>query len=433
MLSLLCITLSLGQTAAPKGKLRIETPQAKLDYPIICVRAPRTVPGKDGKPVPAPVWPDAGAPTALRASTDLMLLHPDGKDEALVEGGKGAIADHYVSFDARWVYFTRFHDTTGQGGADLFKVGVATKKLVRLTHGESTPNIRDGKPRRVWNLHPCPLPGGRVAFVSDRDGLKAPRHAQSALQLFVMDDDGKNIEKIGHLNVGQALHPVILKDGRIIFSSLEVQGKHNTGWGILGIHPDGTNWNPVVSALSLGGAPIPFRFQAQLSDESLVIENCYIPAMGGFGVYFKQPARPPVDTPPFGPAKPKDDPGMAMRHGRFRMPFQPYGMEVLTRFTHNHDSPALRAEQPERGRGRSACSRSGRRSRSGSCSSASGRRWPSGSNLSCACSAIGMRIVSATLSMDGACVLQDQVQLLREVRRHGGRHNPQACLWLAFS
>jgi hypothetical protein len=26
------------------------------------------------------------------------------------------------------------------------------------------------------------------------------------------------------------------------------------------------------------------------------------------------------------------------------MPFQPYGMEVLTRFTHNHDSPALRAD-----------------------------------------------------------------------------------------
>ena len=69
------------------------------------------------------------------------------------------------------------------------------------------------------------------------------------------DDDGSNVEKIGHLNVGQALHPVVLKDSRIIFSSLEMQGKHNTGWGILGIHPDGTNWDPVVSALSLGGAP----------------------------------------------------------------------------------------------------------------------------------------------------------------------------------
>lgn len=159
-----------------------------------------------------------------------------------------------------------------------------------------------------------------------------------------MDDDGGNVEKIGHLNVGQALHPVILKDGRIIFSSLEVQGKHNTGWGILGIHPDGTNWNPVISGLGAGGAPIPFHFQTQLSDGSIVVENYYTPAMGGFGVYFKQPAAPPGDTPPFKSAKIEEDPKMMMMHRPFRMPFQPYGMEVLTRFTHNHDSPSLRAD-----------------------------------------------------------------------------------------
>src|SRR6476660_2071323 len=103
--------------------------------------------------------------------------------------------------------------------------------------------------------------------------MKAPRGVNVSHQLFVMDDDGANVEKIGHMNVGQALHPVVLKDGRIIFSSLESQGKHNTGWGILGIHPDGTGWSPVVSALSMGGAPIPFHFQAQLSDESIVVEN----------------------------------------------------------------------------------------------------------------------------------------------------------------
>jgi hypothetical protein len=278
-----------------------------------------------------------------------MLLHPDGSEEVLVAGGTGAIADPNVSFDARGVYYSSFHDVGGHGGADVCKVDVRTRKTVRLTHQQWTPNtgVAGGKTAPsggVYNMHPCPLPGGRVAFVSNRDGLKAPRLAQGALQLFVMDDDGANVEKIGHLNVGQALHPVILKDGRIIFSSLEVQGKHNTGWGILGIHPDGTHWNPVVSALSLGGAPIPFHFQTQLSDESIVVENYYTPAMGGFGVYFKQPARPPEGTPSFGPARVQDDPKMAMMSSTFRMPFQPYGMEVLTRFTHNHDSPALRAD-----------------------------------------------------------------------------------------
>lgn len=350
-----------GEYRPPQGRLRVEPrpvatdKSVKFDYDIVYVRAPRVVRGKDGKERQADVWPNAAEPEALRAATDLMLLHPDGSEEILVEGGNGAIADPYVSFDAKWVYYSRFHDTSGRGGADVYKVHVVTGKIVRLTQQEWTPNTgvapvtawpgdRSSGHRSVYNMHPCPLPGGRVAFVSNRDGLKAPRLAGAALQLFVMDDDGANVEKIGHLNVGQALHPVVLRDGRIIFSSLEVQGKHNTGWGILGIHPDGTNWDPVVSALSLGGAPIPFHFQTQLSDGGVIVENYYTPAMGGFGVYFKQPERAPAGAPPFGPAKYVNDPKMTMMRRIFPMPFQPYGMEVLTRFTHNHDSPSLRAD-----------------------------------------------------------------------------------------
>ena len=354
LLAAAVLTAADAEIKPPQRPLRVDpAPIAtdktvKYDYDIVYVRAPRFVKGTDGKDRLAHVWPNAAEPENLRASTDLMLLHPDGGEDVLVEGGKGAIADPYVSFDAQWVYYSYFHDVSGHGGADVYKVHVKTRKVVRLTQQQWTPNtgVTDGKPlpKGIYNMHPCPLAGGRVAFVSNRDGLKAPRGAQSALQLFVMDEDGANVEKIGHLNVAQALHPVVLKDGRIIFSSLEMQGKHNTGWGILGIHPDGTNWDPVVSALSLGGAPIPFHFQTQLSDGSIVVENYYTPAMGGFGVYFKQPARPPEGTPPFGPAKVQDDPRMTMIRRQFRMPFQPYGMEVLTRFTHNHDSPSLRCD-----------------------------------------------------------------------------------------
>src|SRR5262249_22985484 len=232
----------------PLQRLRID-PQPissdksiKYDYDIVYVRAPRVVKGADGQDRQAMVWPNAAEPENMRASTDLMLLHPDGSEEVLVPGGSGAIADPYVSFDAQWVYYSYFHDLTGSGGADVYKVNVKSRKTLRLTHQVWTPNTGavDGKtplPRGVYNMHPCPLPGDRVAFVSNRDGFKAPRGAKQSLQLFVMDDDGANVEKIGHLNVGQALHPVILKDGRIIFSSLEMQGLHNAGWGILGIHP----------------------------------------------------------------------------------------------------------------------------------------------------------------------------------------------------
>src|SRR5262245_62510895 len=111
---LLCEPLA-GQDR-PQRKLRVDPPtiktdkSVKYDYDIVYVRAPRTVKGKDGKVQQASVWPDASNPENLRASTDLMLLHPNGKEEVLVEGGKGAIADPYVSFDAQWVYYSYFHD-----------------------------------------------------------------------------------------------------------------------------------------------------------------------------------------------------------------------------------------------------------------------------------------------------------------------------------
>ena len=38
------------------------------------------------------------------------------------------------------------------------------------------------------------------------------------LQLFVMDENGKNVEHIGHLNLGSALHSLFLADGRVMFS-----------------------------------------------------------------------------------------------------------------------------------------------------------------------------------------------------------------------
>src|SRR5262249_6351356 len=177
-------------------------------------------------------WPEIAHPTNIDAGYDLMLLHPDGKEEVLVEGGKGSVADPYVSFDAQWVYYAHFYLGEQGSGSDLYKVNVKSKKVVRLPHQEATPNTGAGalqkdqakldRPRPIgrgiYNLGPCPLPGGRLAFTSTRDQVKVPRgYPKVANQLFVMDDDGGNVEKIGHINVGSALHPVILKDGRIMF------------------------------------------------------------------------------------------------------------------------------------------------------------------------------------------------------------------------
>src|SRR5262245_20682013 len=182
-------------------------PTVKIDYDIVYVRAPL---GKY-------VWPDVGAPILMEPGADLMLLHPDGKEERLVEGGdKGSVADPYVSFDGQSVYYAFFYASEG---ADIYKITVPTRKIVRLTHngGQPAPGSdravyrknedsqvllmeQFGKPAqerdKIYNTGPCPVPGGKVAFTSNRHGF-VPRKGtftSHALQLTIMDDDGSNVE-----------------------------------------------------------------------------------------------------------------------------------------------------------------------------------------------------------------------------------------------
>src|SRR5207244_8661273 len=109
-----------------------------------------------------------------------------------------------------------------------------------------------------------------------------------------MDDDRGNDECIGHLNLGMALHPVILKDGRIMFSSLESQGlRSHHLWGIWSIHPDGTRWGPLFSAFEIGnGTSDSAHFQTQLSDGHIVFESYYNLNNFGFGSLYKFPPQP---------------------------------------------------------------------------------------------------------------------------------------------
>ena len=284
----------------------------------------------------------AGLHQTNAPGAELRILHLDGKDESLVEvSERESIADPMVSFDGRWVYFAKYHHmNTGatasmtnlqsREGADLYKIHVPTRRVVQLTHQERTPNTGAVPPgteshrRGVHNLGPCPVPGGKLVFVSDRNGYRGVRdETEPAMQLFVMDDDGRNVEHIGHLNLGAALHPVVLKDGRVMFSSLETQGlRSDERWGIWAIHPDGTHWEPLTSAL---GSPPgqAVHFQAQLADESLVVESYYqTGSTDGFGTFWRLPVRPAAGYASFAP-------GLKQ--------FAPHGLVSLTLFANFAD------------------------------------------------------------------------------------------------
>ncbi len=279
-----------------------QDPSVKYDYDIVYVRTPR--PGGD-KPSR---WAEIAHPALMDPGGDLMLLHPNGREELLVAGGDdGSVADPAVSFDGQWVYYSHIKGLKGTSqfglsplqGADIYKIHVKTRRIVRLTDQTFTPNTgaadwstdyRTPQEGKTWlaygvlNLGPCPLPGGRLAFVSNRNAFRPPKHPSPTLQLFVMDDDGANVECIGHLNLGMALHPTVLMDGRILFSSLESQGLRNSIlWGLWSIRPDGTHWQPVISAFDSGDAPNAFHFQTQLSDGSIIAEEYYNQNNDGLG------------------------------------------------------------------------------------------------------------------------------------------------------
>jgi hypothetical protein len=318
----------------------------KYDYDIVYVRAPRY---GDDQPT---AWAEVFAPLRAEPGSDLMLLHPDGSEEALVAAGDDTVADPFVSFDGEWVYYALIHNVRKPGSpkltsesSDLFKIHARTRQVVPLTRQVFTPNtgvVAPGpRPPGVYNLGPCPLPGGKVMFTSNRNGFEPTKgYTPTTLQLFVMDDDGSNVEQVGHLNVNSALHPTVLKDGRVMFTSYESQGLRDLRlWAVWTIHPDGTHWGPLFSAFGPSG-DTAYHFMTQLSDGQVVVEEYYNLNNMGFGTYYKMAPAAPAGEPFFGPAA-SDARNLAYDGADYsRIPFTPHGLQWLTPFCTAFDASA---------------------------------------------------------------------------------------------
>lgn len=339
-------------------------------YDLLYVRAPYF--GPEGR---NSIWPDTVRPLTPDAGAQLMVLRRDGSREALFPLERyraqvdtpagtplsaGSVADLNVSFDGRWVLFTWYHDLTrvnpqrgsegawlSVAGADLYKLDLTTRQLVRLTTQTLTPNTGNGArftpgdpssnhPRiGVFNTGGTWAPGNRIVFTSNRNDFLPPKEmtsGQRVMQLFVMNDDGTNPEPIGHLNLAMALHPQVLLDGRIAFSSWEEQGLRDSRQFPLWVTgPDGRGWN------GLSGFSEPFlvhHFIAQMPGGDLVVTRYYNLNNNGFGDLIRYPLDPP--GPDFGSpdAQLSDDGGASV------MPFQRTGQVRLTPFTTADDFPA---------------------------------------------------------------------------------------------
>ena len=101
--------------------------QAAVDYDIVYVRAPRYGDNTFTR------WAEVINPVQMEPGADLMLLHPDGREEVIFAAGNGAVVDPAPSFDAKSVYFSYFPDVriaslnyqrsnAPKQGADIYRI-----------------------------------------------------------------------------------------------------------------------------------------------------------------------------------------------------------------------------------------------------------------------------------------------------------------------
>ena len=101
LIALLTLTTTLTPTPST-AKSNAHT--YARSYGIVYVRQPRK---GDNEHI---VWPEVFHPARVEPNSDLMLLHPDGSEEVLLDTTNGAVTDPFVSFDAQWVYYSFFPD-----------------------------------------------------------------------------------------------------------------------------------------------------------------------------------------------------------------------------------------------------------------------------------------------------------------------------------
>lgn len=360
-----------------------------VNYSIIAVKAPRY--GDDKMTY----WQEVISPARVEPGQDLVLIKPDGSEEVLVNCSDKSRTDHFnnhfpehtgkvcsvidpcMSLDGESVYFSvLFQGDRKQflsnglpdEGADIFRMKVISRQLVRLTNQEYTPNTGKfnwakrpqqlnnpeqgvSKPGGVFNVGACPvagpIPGNeRVIFTSSRDILHATRNHSATnpnMHLYLMDGNGENVRHIGHMNLAGAMHPVPLKDGRVAFSTLESQGTHtNINWGLWGILPDGRGWEPLWSALTWG---VSAHFAGQSSDGSIFTTLYYNQNNNGFGTLVAFPSERAPGQAAFGSPKPTDPTNALLQEGWWgvnwpryiQFSFSPIGARTLTAFSRSDD------------------------------------------------------------------------------------------------
>ncbi|MCF6324801.1 MAG: Ig-like domain-containing protein [Gammaproteobacteria bacterium] len=332
---------------------------ASIDYDVVYVRCPR---GKE--PVSRngtedllnwngvnDLWLSATNNVYHQPGCDLVL-----HDSSMLPGDRAAekvlvdcdeddtsnpvcsVADPNVSFDGRYVVYTKFTDTrtflssfdskgvtpvafqafmrldpNGAIGGNRFaswlygdlkpyanpalvfiydlQMGIETqvspdsKMFAGRAHpgkgSEWTSNIP------VMDTGPFFMPDGRIGFTSNR------QEGFGMFQLFAMDRDGRNMEVLSHRAMKNQLHPATLMDGRIVYTNFDrmLQRTSNNNFSLFEINPDGSA--PFIFAGKNDATFWSYHYFTQLSDGDIVVTLYYTHQQIGLGALERFPVDPP--------------------------------------------------------------------------------------------------------------------------------------------
>ena len=165
-----------------------------------------------------------------RHGRNLMKLKPasaEGVVTSLTHFKDGYVADCEVAPDGETIIFSRREEKNPWW--HIFEINVDGSGLRQLTKGP------------YHDVQPNYLSDGRLVFSTTRLGVRDEYHGYPATGLAVMNLDGSDIHIIS-LNLGRDAEPVVLADGRIGFSRLELfYARMKTEWTAQAIYPDGTH------------------------------------------------------------------------------------------------------------------------------------------------------------------------------------------------
>ena len=139
----------------------------------------------------------------------------------------------------------------------------------------------------VMDTGPFFMPDGRIGFTSNRE------QGFGLFQLFAMDRNGQNMEVLSHRAMANQLHPATLMDGRIVYTNFDrmLQRVTNNNFSLFEINPDGSA--PFIFAGKNDPTKWSYHYFTQLSDGDIVVALYYNRQQTGLGALERFPVDPP--------------------------------------------------------------------------------------------------------------------------------------------